>query len=503
MVAPADYVVRMNLHERIQHVLLFVTFFLLVVTGFMLKIPENWILAMGSSGKTIFVWRGLVHRIAGVMMVLDCVYHLWYISATADGRSFIKSMIPTLKDGKDLLHNLAYYVGLRPHPPEFARYDYREKAEYLFLIIGSIIITITGVILWSETRWSMFVLDLSILVHGMEAIMATLAILVWHFYAVHYKPGKFPMSWIWIDGKMPLHEMAEEHPAEYERLVRAGQIDPAAAGREAAGHGAVEPPPSLGKQVFRFLFSGAVFASIGLCFILAAFLLGLLYFPPAYEAEKKSEAPSPPAAPRKLVLARYFHNVEEGFELSVARPSPCLSCHGTYTHSRSQDVRSMLNMHTYFLACETCHLRKEELTVTPGFRWFDNRTDEVVEKLEGERGVYGARLVPVIPAGDGGVRRLDLPFDEEFAGRYLKAAGQAAPDGSPGGKVPLERWLSRRPVQCKECHEKDGYLDFTRIGYSAVRAADLCNTEAAGMIEKYRQRQFFFPSMFDVDQKKR
>ena len=75
----------------------------------------------------------------------------------------------------------------------------------------------TGILLWSEGYWSKFALDLSILIHGMEAILATLAIIVWHFYAVHWKPGQFPMSKVWIDGKMSNHHLQEEHGLQYAR----------------------------------------------------------------------------------------------------------------------------------------------------------------------------------------------------------------------------------------------------------------------------------------------
>jgi cytochrome b subunit of formate dehydrogenase len=90
--------------------------------------------------------------------------------------------------------------------------------EYWTGWIGNIIITMTGFFLWMEHLFPKFLLDCSILIHTMEAILATCAIMVWHFYEVHLKPGKFPMSKIFLDGLISEDELKEEHPLEYRRI---------------------------------------------------------------------------------------------------------------------------------------------------------------------------------------------------------------------------------------------------------------------------------------------
>ena len=268
-------IMRLNGHERLQHLLTFLTFFILVASGYALRMPEEWVLKLGEAGKTFFHYRGLLHRIAGVSMILAGLYHIVYLIANREGRSFFKGMIPNLKDAKDIFQNLAYFIGKRPNPPEFDRFDYREKAEYLALVAGTIIICVTGVILWTEAHWSKFALDLSLLIHGMEAILATLAIIVWHFYSVHYKPGKFPMSWVWITGKMPLHELEEEHPLEFKRLVEQGLIDP---------HDAHHAPPTK-KGFMQVVFEGTVFFSFLFFLGISVLLVKLLYFPPEHRRQ--------------------------------------------------------------------------------------------------------------------------------------------------------------------------------------------------------------------------
>ncbi len=219
--------VRLNLHERIQHHIVWTTFVTLAITGFMVEFPESVLNLFGTYREPVFYWRGLLHRIAAVIMIANILYQIWYVLLTRSGRSYLFDMIPGLKDAKDFLLNMFYYLRIKEDKPLFDRFNYKEKLEYWTGWIGNIIITVTGFFLWFPQYFPKFVFDLSILLHTMEAILASCAIMVWHFYEVHLKPGKFPMSTIWLDGLIPEHELEEEHPLEYQRIKKAEGAGPA------------------------------------------------------------------------------------------------------------------------------------------------------------------------------------------------------------------------------------------------------------------------------------
>jgi formate dehydrogenase gamma subunit len=213
--------VRLNRHERAQHHIVWTTFVVLAITGFMVEFPEHVLVLFGPYRETVFYWRGLLHRAAAVLMTANIFYQLWYIALTRAGRSYVADMIPSFKDAKDFMQNMLYYLRITGTKPLFDRFNYKEKLEYWTGWIGNIIITLTGFFLWFPQYFPKFIFDLSILVHTMEAILASSAIMVWHFYEVHLKPGKFPMSTIWLDGMIPEHELEEEHPLEYQRIKAA------------------------------------------------------------------------------------------------------------------------------------------------------------------------------------------------------------------------------------------------------------------------------------------
>ena len=197
------WVVRMTPSQRWQHLILLTSFFVLVVTGFALKYPDSWFAGLLGLGER---WRSIIHRIAGVLLIADGIYHVLYVAFTADGRRLICDLFPTLKDATDAWGTMLYYLGFRKEKPKFGRFNYAEKAEYWALVWGTALMAVTGIMLWAKVsvgnmlaRWW---LDAATAVHFYEAILATLAILVWHFYQVFFDPDVYPMNWAWRDGKM-------------------------------------------------------------------------------------------------------------------------------------------------------------------------------------------------------------------------------------------------------------------------------------------------------------
>jgi cytochrome b subunit of formate dehydrogenase len=218
----------MSLNQRIQHLILLTSFFVLVITGFALKFPDSWFAVM-VGGETV---RGIVHRVAAVVLIALGFYHLVYAAITQEGRRLVQDFLPHMKDVRDLAGNVLYNLDPRASKPQFARFNYAEKAEYWALVWGMVVMAGTGIMLWAKVtvgdlipRWW---LDIAAAVHFYEAVLATLAILAWHFYQVFFDPDTYPMNWAWYDGKMSAEHYREEHGLDARTLLEAARVEPPA-----------------------------------------------------------------------------------------------------------------------------------------------------------------------------------------------------------------------------------------------------------------------------------
>jgi cytochrome b subunit of formate dehydrogenase len=228
--------VRMTLNERLQHVSLLVSFFLLVITGFMLRFPDAWWVSwIRDVSSHAFDARSLIHRIAGVVIIGASLYHVFYLAATVRGRQLFIDLLPRWKDATDAVGMLKYNLGFSDDKPKFDRFSYIEKSEYWALVWGNIVMGATGIIMWfDEFFLGIFTklgYDISRTVHYYEAWLAMLAILVWHIYFVIFNPEVYPMNLAWIKGTITEEEMEEEHPLELER-IRAKRKEESAQGQD-------------------------------------------------------------------------------------------------------------------------------------------------------------------------------------------------------------------------------------------------------------------------------
>ncbi|MFC2170006.1 formate dehydrogenase subunit gamma, partial [Acidobacteriota bacterium] len=214
---------RMNFVERIQHFLLIGTFFTLIVTGLPLFFYELKIFKWIFSSQQSFHIRGLFHRIAAVILIINLIWHILYTIFTPRGRNNFKEMIPKFKDIRDAFEVFFHNLGLtrflykrgkmkkffESHPywlfekePEFGRYNFIEKFEYWAVGWGSCVMIVTGFFMWkvelSLALFPLWIHDIFIILHGYEAILAFLAVIIWHMYNVHFNPEVFPMSKVWI-----------------------------------------------------------------------------------------------------------------------------------------------------------------------------------------------------------------------------------------------------------------------------------------------------------------
>jgi cytochrome b subunit of formate dehydrogenase len=242
---PDDEVfVRMTPTERWQHGLLAASFILLIVTGLPLMSGEVPVvrLVVGRGGAPAL--RGILHRAAALVLIADLSWHVLYTLLTERGRRNLRDKAPRWQDVKDALstvgHNSGLAAFLRRHGlfrrfferhaywrfearPEFGRYSFVEKFEYWSLLWGSTVMIATGFFMWatglSLRLFPLWLHQVFVVIHGYEAILAFLAILIWHMYTVHLNPEVFPMSRVWLDGKMTGADLRRFHPLEYRRIL--------------------------------------------------------------------------------------------------------------------------------------------------------------------------------------------------------------------------------------------------------------------------------------------
>ncbi len=217
-----EYFLRWTRVERWQHWIMAIAFTILAINGFALKYPEAaWVqplLVLEGS----FSLRGWLHRIAALVFVGLSIYHVGYMFFTARGRTLLKALAPVRQDFVDFKINLRFFLGKRQTPPEFDHFSYMEKAEYWALVWGTVVMTVTGFLLWFENQalkiFPLWMMDVFTVIHLYEAWLATLAIFVWHFYYVIFNPEVYPLNQSMIDGQISVHEMEREHGRELARL---------------------------------------------------------------------------------------------------------------------------------------------------------------------------------------------------------------------------------------------------------------------------------------------
>lgn len=235
---------RMNLTERVQHLLLIVSMAFLVLTGLPLMFYELRVFKSIFGFERAFYYRGILHRVAAVILIVDIVWHFGTTILTRRGWDNFKEMMPRLKDALDAVAVFGYNVGLSgwlyrrgilraffdrypfwkfEKAPEYGRYNFIEKLEYLSVAWGSFVMIISGFFMWnvelSLKLFPLWVHDIFVIAHGYEAMLAFLAIIIWHMYNVHLNPEVFPMSRIWINGKITGHELKTLHAIEYRKIM--------------------------------------------------------------------------------------------------------------------------------------------------------------------------------------------------------------------------------------------------------------------------------------------
>ncbi len=225
--AEPEWFQRHSWRRRIEHHTAALLFIVLVATGLAQRYHSaawaDWlVLVLGGIDAT-----RLVHRCAGLLFA---AVNLQHIVVALYGMVFLAwrpSMVVNGKDFKDLIVNLRYYFGLAEVPARCDRYDYRQKFEYWGVVLGGVLMVVTGFMLWFPIRlfqWVPFlpgqVIPAAKIAHSNEAMLALLVIVIWHIYNSVLSPEVFPLDTAIFTGRISRERMLHEHPLEYERLAR-------------------------------------------------------------------------------------------------------------------------------------------------------------------------------------------------------------------------------------------------------------------------------------------
>ncbi|MBI2931269.1 MAG: cytochrome c3 family protein [Planctomycetes bacterium] len=220
--APGPMHVRFTLMRRLEHVFVMATFTLLMLTGLPQKFHDTrgaeWmILAFGGIDAV-----RVVHRVTGIVFALQAAWHIAFnVAGMLRGR-VRPDMIPARRDFTDALASVRYNLGLSARNARCDRYDFRQKFEYWGMVIGGLVMVVTGFTLYFPTVFARYLpgdfIPAAKAAHSFEAMMALLVILVWHFYCAHVKPELFPVDTSIFTGRISRARMIEEHPLEIERL---------------------------------------------------------------------------------------------------------------------------------------------------------------------------------------------------------------------------------------------------------------------------------------------
>ncbi len=237
---------RLTLFQRIQHNLITLTFAFVILTGFPLKFHgAAWTYPLIKMFGGVYM-AGRIHRANGVVMVLLFVIVLSYIIFTSVQKFLVVCkespptgvkdvalkiikiiyglpMCPDANDGRCIVDFFRYVFFLNDKPPQYGKVQWKEKFDYLAVFWGIPVFGLTGPMMWFPSFFAKFlppmVINIALIIHSDEALLAAGVIFTWHLYNVSFAPEKFPIAGTLLDGCVSEHDMMEEYPSEYKRIM--------------------------------------------------------------------------------------------------------------------------------------------------------------------------------------------------------------------------------------------------------------------------------------------
>lgn len=243
------YFFRFTIHQRIQHVILASLVLILVMTGMPLKFHDAfWAQPVYRILGGIHV-APLVHRVAGVCMIIFFIYHIVYMThmiyrryqAGLGGENRLSMLallkfflnlplIPSMRDLKEIIELVKYYLFMTDTRPRGGKWTWKDKFDYWAPFWGIPVLGLTGLMMWGQEHATKFlpgeILNYALIAHSDEALLAALFLLIWHMYNVHFSATVFPMGSAFLTGYLSERIMVEEHYDYYmELMTQAGLQD--------------------------------------------------------------------------------------------------------------------------------------------------------------------------------------------------------------------------------------------------------------------------------------
>ena len=320
---PTKHYIRFDLSQRIEHIIFLVSFSLLGLTGLVQKYAESPISQFIMQGFGGIENTRLVHHFSAFVLMAVSIFHVINVLYRIYVLRVSWTMLPVIEDFIHLFDDVRYYLGMRKHKAYYGRYNYGEKVEYLAVVWGTIIMAITGFMMWNPIVTTKVLpgeyIPAAKAAHGAEAVLAVLAIIIWHFYYVHL--SRFNKSM--FNGKLSEEEMAHEHPAELEQ-IKAGKADEL-------------PPPDVLRRRKRVFFPTAIVLALlfglGLIGFVTIETTAITTIPPGETAQvfvplTPTPRPSPTPAPSPTPGEGVAANSWDGYYSALFR-NRCSTCHST------------------------------------------------------------------------------------------------------------------------------------------------------------------------------
>jgi hypothetical protein len=226
---------------------------------------------------------------------------------------------------------------------------------------------------------------------------------------------------------------------------------------------------------------------------------------PLLKKFEKKESPAQVALKkhREAEEHQQFHHIVPVSHPPEALRPTCYICHSNLPHNKTKKVRAMLNMHSNYLTCETCHLKKNK-GETVVYRWYSPEEKHpkgpffgtAYNPETGELEMVHTHFSKIAPFSEknGKLTPVVQMQDADLAKDFVKIRDQLTPEQRKSETKRFHVDILTKGTECQTCHSTKGILDFKALGFSPKRTVDLEQLNIKGIITKYDE--FYLPDLF-------